>query len=72
MSVLGLGAVLSQRAPPGPPVDTASDAMTHYSYELGKDPEIVELEQFLAQGYLPDDVQCHSQEHCSTSPIFYL
>ena len=40
-----------------PPLVTASETTAHYSQEQEKDPEILELRQFLSQEQLPDDLQ---------------
>ena len=38
-----------------PPVDTTPDTSKHFSLEQGRDPESVEMRQYLSHGELPSD-----------------
>ena len=50
---------------------SVSDTAAHYSQEQEKDPEILELRQFLSQGQLPDDSQ-RAKKIAAQAPSFAL
>ena len=50
---------------------SVSDTAVHYSQEQEKDPEILELRNFLSQGQLPDDSQ-RAKKIASQAPSFAL
>ena len=54
-----------------PPVDSVPDSTANYSHEQGKDPEILELRQFLLRGELPDDPR-RARKVAAQAPSFVV